>query len=480
MVTPPGWFPTEEEPGARRWWNGTTWEDGVEQDQRIALDHKTVFGQMLVFVPDPTWPPAPAGWFPPPLWEPAPGWRQPVEPLWQVALDDDSDMEMESARVRWELAQVNDIYARELEPDAWAVADLDAIPIVWTPPPSWPGTPPGWAPPQGWKASREWGPAPAGWEFWQRDQSVLAYRAETLRTDIEQRSMMLTSTVTGTAAELTIGDQVVCVAARMTPLALSPLPTAARAGLGAVLPQRVVVATQAAHHRLKLAVSNLRTYLLRVAYGVAETDGWCGVLRRAVEEAKEDYAQAIEDAAQAVNDVTLSTMRTELDRLQRSRLRDRQGQAAWLKSLVEPLQVDMTERIRALNSFSALRDGKADGTSTGTTDWEAAEELAATNLRQLGFTDARRTPVGTDGGFDVEGRGVVAQVKYRTHPVGRPDVQRLVGANQHGARAAFYSRAGYARAAIEYADQVGVALFTLDTARGTVKPANTWAERLHA
>lgn len=350
VANPPGWFSVEGESGGRRWWNGTAWEDGVEQDQRVALDRLTVFGERLRFVTDPTWPSAPMGWFPPPLWEPSSGWRSPAGRLWDVAADD-GDLELELTRLE-ELAQVVDIRVRESEPGAWHVADLDAIPIVWTPPPSWPAVPNGWSPPPGWKAPRAWAPVPAGWNFWQHDPSVLAYRHEILRNDIEERSRVLSSTLTGIASMLNAGDQVLCHAMQLTPLALSPLPTVARAGLGAAPPQHIVFSTQMAQYQLNLAVSNLRTYLLQVAFGTAEAPGWCGCLRRLLNEAREDYRQTIEVAAQAVFDVTIASLQNEVNGLERSRRRDRQARVAWLSSLMEPLQVDATERGRVLNDVA--------------------------------------------------------------------------------------------------------------------------------
>jgi hypothetical protein len=190
---------------------------------------------------------------------------------------------------------------------------------------------------------------PAGWNFWQHDPSVFAYRIETLLNDIEQRSRVLSSTLTGIASMLDAGDRLMCRAMRLTPLALSPLPTAARAGLGAAPPQHIVFSTRMAQYQLNLATSNQRTYLLQVAYGTAEA-GWCGWLRRLLNDAKEDYMQAVENAAQAVFGVTIASLQNEVTSLEGSRRRDRQERAAWLSSLVRLLEVEMTERGRFLNA----------------------------------------------------------------------------------------------------------------------------------
>ncbi|ASR54191.1 restriction endonuclease [Cellulomonas sp. PSBB021] len=108
-----------------------------------------------------------------------------------------------------------------------------------------------------------------------------------------------------------------------------------------------------------------------------------------------------------------------------------------------------------------------------------AEEFAAHTLRAFGHTDAARTPTGPDGGIDVRASRALAQVKFRASQTGRPDLQRLVGAAAHQRHAElfFFSGAGFSTKAVEYADQVGVALFTFDLA-GTLTPVNDAATRL--
>ncbi|MDQ0426028.1 restriction endonuclease [Cellulomonas iranensis] len=106
--------------------------------------------------------------------------------------------------------------------------------------------------------------------------------------------------------------------------------------------------------------------------------------------------------------------------------------------------------------------------------WRQAETAAAEHMRALGFHDAAVSPDGVDAGFDVEARRAVAQVKYWAHPVGRPQVQNLVGANQHDAVMLFYARSGFTTAAARFADQVGVALFVIELP-DRVEPANDTA-----
>jgi len=112
-------------------------------------------------------------------------------------------------------------------------------------------------------------------------------------------------------------------------------------------------------------------------------------------------------------------------------------------------------------------DGPAPG---GQESWQEAEELAATALRRFGFEDARRTNPGADARVDVVSAMVAAQVKYTSAPVGRPVLQQLQGA-AGGRVTAFFARAVYTSSAREYADQVGMALFTLALPR-TITPVN--------
>ncbi|HEY4753117.1 MAG TPA: restriction endonuclease, partial [Candidatus Limnocylindrales bacterium] len=127
----------------------------------------------------------------------------------------------------------------------------------------------------------------------------------------------------------------------------------------------------------------------------------------------------------------------------------------------------------------AQEDAGGSGSSVGGPAWHQAEELAAQYLRRQGFRDAATTPAGTDMGLDVVGRGIVAQVKYHAGAVGRPELQRLVGANPNGSTMAFFSRAGYPATATEYAQTAGIALFTIELP-ATVAPVNQRAREIGA
>ncbi|MFC8921691.1 restriction endonuclease [Cellulosimicrobium sp. NPDC057127] len=107
-----------------------------------------------------------------------------------------------------------------------------------------------------------------------------------------------------------------------------------------------------------------------------------------------------------------------------------------------------------------------------------AEECAAWHLRQIGFADAKVTAASGDGGVDVRGSQVLAEVKQIAAVVGRPLLQRLAGASERQDVAlAYYSASGYSVAGQEYADRMGMALF-IYSVRGEVTPVNGHARAL--
>jgi hypothetical protein len=108
-----------------------------------------------------------------------------------------------------------------------------------------------------------------------------------------------------------------------------------------------------------------------------------------------------------------------------------------------------------------------------------AEEVAAEWLSWFGFVDIKATGAGADGGVDVRGKSLVAQVKMHMVPIGRPDLQRLYGAAQaENAVSAFFSLTDYTRDAKAWADQVGMALFRFSPA-GEAEPTNEYASVLY-
>jgi predicted Mrr-cat superfamily restriction endonuclease len=113
-------------------------------------------------------------------------------------------------------------------------------------------------------------------------------------------------------------------------------------------------------------------------------------------------------------------------------------------------------------------------------DDREAEELAAEWMRYLGYTDARCTPPGADGGVDVVSARAVAQVKFEARPTGRPATQRLYGCAAAAQKSGvFFSLAGYTEHARAFADSVGVALFRW-APDGSQQPINDAARRMVA
>ncbi len=108
-----------------------------------------------------------------------------------------------------------------------------------------------------------------------------------------------------------------------------------------------------------------------------------------------------------------------------------------------------------------------------------AEAAAAQWMRYWGFADAEVTNVGPDSGIDVRATDAVAQVKAYQVPVGRPDVQRLQGVRTHvdAKEALFFALTAYTAQAVEWADEMDIALFRFDL-QGEPKPENPTAHRV--
>lgn len=117
--------------------------------------------------------------------------------------------------------------------------------------------------------------------------------------------------------------------------------------------------------------------------------------------------------------------------------------------------------------------------------FEAAENSAAQHMRALGYSDAKVTPRGTDGGIDGVSSKAIAQVKWHIAPTGRPDVQKLYGARgrRHDLEMLFFSASGYTAQAVVCANELEVALFTIDQNNGLTprnKPAQAIVARMRA
>lgn len=106
-----------------------------------------------------------------------------------------------------------------------------------------------------------------------------------------------------------------------------------------------------------------------------------------------------------------------------------------------------------------------------------AELYAAEVLRAVGFVDADVTPVGPDGGVDVLGSRVVAQVKMEAVPARALVLQALAGiAAVDGKLGAFFSSAGYTSDALAGGERAQMALFGFHL-NGELQPLSAQALR---
>lgn len=98
-------------------------------------------------------------------------------------------------------------------------------------------------------------------------------------------------------------------------------------------------------------------------------------------------------------------------------------------------------------------------------------------MRHWGYLDAVVTPTGRDAGIDIRSSRALGQVKFEAAQVGTPVLQRLVGARalDHEKELFFFSGAGYARPAIDYADTMRIALFKYQL-DGRMVPQNEIAQ----
>ncbi|MBB6627506.1 restriction endonuclease [Nocardioides sp. KIGAM211] len=162
---------------------------------------------------------------------------------------------------------------------------------------------------------------------------------------------------------------------------------------------------------------------------------------------------------------------------------------AWSRHVLglAPTESAVERRLRIFNSFpyGAVDLTGVDPRDDGNVDvdvvvpeaaWRQAEQLAAYAMRQFGFHDAHVTNSGADGGIDVQARRMVAQVKYMSRPIGRPDVQKLVGAAD-GLPVAFFSASGFTQQAEDFAAERAIALFRI-TLPQSVSPLNERALQL--
>lgn len=109
--------------------------------------------------------------------------------------------------------------------------------------------------------------------------------------------------------------------------------------------------------------------------------------------------------------------------------------------------------------------------------WRVAERLVERHARAvLHRVDVRGSDADAPPGVDLEGETFVGAVERRRGPVDRPIVERLHDAAA-GRTAAVYSRSGYTKTAVLWADERHVALFGY-TDSGYVAPLNRAAREV--
>jgi HJR/Mrr/RecB family endonuclease len=90
-----------------------------------------------------------------------------------------------------------------------------------------------------------------------------------------------------------------------------------------------------------------------------------------------------------------------------------------------------------------------------------AEEFAGQLLRHFGVIGAKTTRYSRDGGIDVEGNDLVAQVKHQQNPVGVGVVREIYGVAVHkGKLGAVFAKSGFTKEAIAFAQSTEIVLIT--------------------
>lgn len=412
----------------------------------------------VVWLAPPGWPAPAAGWYPSLEWLPDPTWPWPPP-----------------RHLFWSPIDV-DAFLNSEEVEFPAEPDLSDVPLVWVPAPGWPIPAPGWYPDERWKPDKAWPRAPYGFQHWQPDPAVIAARRQRWWNDTIDVAAACLASLRARVAELSLLEWTwtsAWVSVRMLtpPLpievhfsAVLPLHHPARAAVADAERSALLAADE--QRQSLLDPSSNRTAAERLAHASHRAQYSFRQLRQRLDEldaARLEYFVAARESA-------LGTKRTSDPAMRYARLTE-------LKANLNAYEYEH-KRARTMYRRVLLgEDSREAPDFNRDAAWRRAEECAASHLRSLGFSDATATEVGADAGFDVVGRSVVAQVKYLASPVGRPVVQQLLGANTHGATTAIYSRSGYTKQALDFADQSGVALFTLELP-DAVRAVNRHADRL--
>ncbi|GAA2040702.1 hypothetical protein GCM10009740_37070 [Terrabacter terrae] len=120
------------------------------------------------------------------------------------------------------------------------------------------------------------------------------------------------------------------------------------------------------------------------------------------------------------------------------------------------------ERVKAAKRAEAeARQQRINGLT-----WQEAERLACRWMRENGYSDARLTPPGADGGVDVVSMSAIGQVKRHAKPVGLAEMQRMDSiALRQRKKALFFSTGGFTPKAKEWARDHKIELYEMPPVR---------------
>lgn len=100
-----------------------------------------------------------------------------------------------------------------------------------------------------------------------------------------------------------------------------------------------------------------------------------------------------------------------------------------------------------------------------------AETYAQSWMLFLGASGATVTQYSQDGGIDIESDYWVAQVKHYINSVSVQPVREILGvATSRGKRACFFTKTGYTKEAVRFAEENDIPLFQYESATGELVP----------
>ena len=137
------------------------------------------------------------------------------------------------------------------------------------------------------------------------------------------------------------------------------------------------------------------------------------------------------------------------------------------------------KRLEAVVSQQSRASRQSGRINVQTISWKDAEKLARDKMRSIGFTDARLTPPGPDGGIDVVSVDAVAQVKWHVAQIGSPELQALFGIAALQGKSALFFAQKYSQEALRWGTKSKMALFRFKPS-GDIEAVSSEAKRLIA